>query len=358
MGVELLNYGNFEQTNVVVSCVVTNNTTGATVFEYETNVASIAPGETVVTDDDIDIPNDIAQALYTATFTVTSDQIAFDDDPSDNTRLRTFQVTSDKYTLDNIGNHPTGTEQIQVVGSSSFENNSENVKFMTMYVLKEPWIVTGIEVDISTRTDLGSLISVSLLDTTDVWGTPIQVNNPVNGAESDQHTITAQDLTAGVVGIPFLGPVEIPAGVYYATASLSSSNDSAIFILDDVTVPQPNIASVLWIPVDVENNQNLYGGNGTAWAVRLTGNPNISVPEVGELEGVSMYPNPTNGVVRVNGKADERYTLQLTNALGELVHTARFTGNMVLDLSGQAAGVYFARVSDGTLSSVKRIAVN
>lgn len=357
MGAEIFNYGQLDQTNVEVFCSVTKNSTGEEVLNYSSFIGTIPPGETVITDDDVTLP-ELELGLYTATFTVNSDQLALDSDTTDNKRLRTFEVTTDRYSLDNIGNHPEGLEQISTTGSNSFANNTENVKLMTMYIITTPMTITGLEIDISARSDVGSFIIASILDTTSVLQTPPVVNQPVNGAESDPYFITAADLTAGVIGIPFPGPLTLQPGAYYAVASLFSDNDSAAVIVDDTTVPQPALASVLWIPFDPENNQNLYGGNGEAWGIRLTGNASISVPERGELEGITMFPNPTNGIVRVNGMADERYTMEVFNMLGEVMHTGRFTGNTVIDLANFSAGIYNVRLSNGTRSTVQRITLN
>lgn len=357
MGAELFNYGTFDQTNVRVECSVVLNSSGEEVFSYSTDVGLLEPGATFMTSDDVDLP-ELGLGLYTATFTVTSDQTPFDSDPSDNVRQRTFEVTTELYSLDNIGNHPVGQQQVATVGSASFADNSENVKLLTMYMLSAPMTVTGIEVDISTRTQLGSRLMVSILDTADVIRNPPIVNNPVNGAESEMYTITAHDMNMGIVQVPLIEPVTLPVGGYYATASLFTTNDSAIYVVDDVTVPQPAMASALWIPFDPENNQNLYGGNGTAWCVRLTGSTAISIPEVGELEGISMFPNPTNGLLRVNGKAEERYTAEVMNMLGEVVLTTRFNGNGVLGLERFAAGIYSVRISNGTQATVQRISKN
>lgn len=357
MGAELYNYGQFEQTNVDLQCTVVRNSTGEVAFTYNSFVGTIPPGDTVITDDDVTLP-ELALGLYTATFRVVSDQIALDGDTTDNKRLRTFEVTTNRYSLDNVGNHPTDLEQISTTGSASFANNTENVKLMTMYFITEPMTVTGLEIDISARSDINSFMIASILDTTDVLATPAVVNQPVNGAETEAHVISQQDLLAGVVGMPFPGPVTLQPGAYYACISLFSDGDSAVVIVDDVTVPQPALASVLWIPFDPENNQNLYGGNGEAWGVRLTGDPTISVPESGDLQGITMYPNPTNGILRVNGKADERYTLEVLNMLGAVVHSGRFTGNTVIDLSGFAHGMYNVRLSDGARTTVQRVALN
>ncbi|MBL7939387.1 MAG: T9SS type A sorting domain-containing protein [Flavobacteriales bacterium] len=355
VGAELYNYGGQEQTNVVLTCSVTNED-DVEVFTSEAMVGTIASGDSVVTDEDALLPVGLPIGKYTATFTWTSDQVDQDLNPANNSRVRTFEVTEFVYSLDNIGGHPSGTQSTQQVGSGSFADNSENVKLMNMYFINSTMIATGIQLGLGSNSDPGSSIIVSLLDTADVLATPSVVNEPL--AESDPHLLTQSEITAGVVNIPFFEAYELTPGAYYAVASLYSDGDAAVYILDDTTVPQPGLASALWIPFDPPNNQNFYGGNGTAWAVRLVSSPTIGIAERSDLEGVTLFPNPTSGELRITTTSNENYTVEVLNVLGERVMADRFFGNTAMDLSGVAKGVYSVRVSNGTSTTVERVTLN
>ena len=82
------------------------------------------------------------------------------------------------------------------------------------------------------------------------------------------------------------------------------------------------------------------------------------IEAVGENNGtaflLSVYPNPTNGVVRIEGVvADE---VQVYNALGQMVKTVRGTNE--IDLSGLVDGVYLVRIMDSKgVSQTERITV-
>ena len=354
VGAQVWNFGGTDQTNVVVSYEITN-AGGTVILNGQTNVGTILQGDTVTTDEDAALPPGLANDLYTVTFEVTSDQTALDEDPSDNVRVRTFEVTSSLYSLDNLGQHGPVQEVTSQVGSGSFLDNSENVKFMVMYDFIDQFEATGIQIALGPATSPGSSIIVSILDTADVLATTSVVNLPL--AESDQYTITQEDIDAGVVGIPFLEPISLDPNSYYAVASLFADGTNDVFLLDDATVPQPALASVLWIPID-DQNQNLYGGNGVAWAVRLTSVLNVAVNSNVELEGITTYPNPTNGVLNISTSQTGKLLVEVMNIVGELVMTTNFTGVAALDMSTYADGVYTVRISDGTKSTVKRITLN
>ena len=349
VGGDVFNFGGMDQTNVNLAVELSGGQT------LELPIGTLASQETSLAEGSIDFPTQPAVGDYTATFTVTSDQIALDGNLDDNTAARWFEVTSDIFSLDKIGGYPEGVESLEQNGTASFADNTENVKLMTMYTLRAPYNVTGLEIGLGPASDPGGQIVISMLDTGLVLQTPPITNQPYQGLESDPYTLTAADVAAGVVRIPFPSAFNLPAGTYFACAAITQIDGNDVFILDDVTVPQPSVGSVLWLPFDPDN-QFLYGGNGTAYAIRLTNSESFSsVSEQNVLEGVTMYPNPTNGLVRVNTVGNEKMTLEVMNILGELVSTTTFVGNTVVDLESLSDGVYSVRVSNGVKTAVQRI---
>lgn len=353
VGAELTNFGSQTQTNITVD-IVCENEDGLEVFQTQQTGTDLSVTDTLVTDGDVTL-DDPATGLYTTTFTVSSDQIALDASPENNTRTRTFEVTEHVYSLDNIGNHPDGLQELEQVGTLSFENNAENVKLMNLYVINNTAQVTGLEIGLGPATDPGSSIVISILDTADVFATPSVVNQAL--AESDPHVITQAEVTAGKVTIEFPGPVTLTPNAYYAVASLFADGENHVFILDDTTVPQPNAASMVWIPFDPGANQNLYGGNGTAWAVRMTFDPSIGMAETTDLGEVTMFPNPTSGPLRISSNGKGRQRVEVTDPLGALVHVSSINGIGMVDLGTLAPGAYLVRVSDGEVNTVRQVMV-
>lgn len=352
VGAEILNFGLTEHTNLQVNCSI-DDADGNEVITSTVTIPSLASQTTIVTDEDPLLPT-LAPGLYTADFTMSSDQIALDQNPDDNSRVRTLEVTENLYSLDNIGNHPAGLEVLSQTGSGSFADNSENVKLMNLYHLNTPMTVTGVQVKLGSATNVGSLVVISVLDTADVLNDPAVVNNPVDGLETDFHTITQADVEAGEVNIPFAASATLQPNAYYVTASLFAVNDSNVYILDDTTVPQPTLASILWIPVDPDGIF-LYGGNGNAWAIRLSSDPSIGLQENPVLGGVTIFPDQTNGIFRVNNTVTSKCTIEVLDVMGKVVMTDTFTGHASIDLVGHACGVYTVRVSDGKAAHVQRI---
>ncbi len=377
LGAEIFNFGSSEQTNVTVNCTVAGPTPFSTAIPLLDPHASgtIPFNDTATADMDFTLPGALGLGIYNATFTLTSDQVALDANPADNVRLRNFEVTQDIYSVDAIGNYPEGVEELAQTGTASFEDNAEGVKLMNMFIIRTPMEATGLQIALGSGTVVGAgaSIKISMLDTAAIFAdltlvTSTTVNNFVDGIESDWYNITPADVAAGVVTIEFPSPVSLSVNAYYAVATIRGNGttdvgtDAEVFILDDNTVPQPPATSALWIPFDIlddgSEGPHFYGGNGTAWAIRLTSNTTISVAENTELEGVTMFPNPTNDVLRINTTTNEKFTVEVMNILGELIMTTKFTGMTVLDLDKFADGVYSVRVSNGTKATVQRVTLN
>ena len=266
--------------------------------------------------------------------------------PANNEYLRAFEVTNARYSGDGIGNHPAGYEVLNSLGTNSFTGAEDGLQVMTYYEVIDPIDVYGIEVELAFGTAIGGFAIGNILDTTDVFAATTNVNNPL--VESPAFDVAQDDLDNGVLRLMFDNVYNLPAGGYYGNVVLNSNAGAGhIRVLDDQTVPQPNGLSLIYIPGD-----NLYT-NGVASAVRLITQPlNVSVSEAGDLEGVSLFPNPTNGVLNIRTRDLEVYNVEVFGVAGELVRSERINGTSTMDISNLAKGVYTVRIfnNNGTLT--------
>lgn len=345
MGGTITNSGSDEQTNVVINVSVTNSA-GVEVMSASRTIANLASGATDALEEAVAVPANLPDDVYTATFTVSAD--AEDNDPSDNTFLRVFEINQDIYGADGIGNHPAGYEILSSIGTNSFTDAADGLVVMNYYQMDEAADVYGIEFLTTANTQVGGYVTVSLLDTADVFLDI--VTNPI--AESVAYDLTEADLAAGRVRVLFDSPVNLSPNAYYAAVTLYSNNNAGrIRILDDATVPQPNAMTLIYIPGD----QVYTNGNGTS--IRMLLSNSVAVNENEALEGVTMFPNPTNGIVNVRTSNSGTHNVEVTNVLGAVVGQTSFAGSTTLDLSELSKGVYMVRVFNEAGSMVERITI-
>ncbi len=333
------NLGSDALSNVLLTCEIRNDQTSALVITTSASTATLAPGDTLILESIETLPT-LDLGTYTATYTATSDQQASEEDLTNNTWLRFFEITADEFSLDNIDNYPPGVELLAATGTNSFTGGEDGLMLFTQYSIKQEQVVYGMQFLLANGTVEGGTVTGAVHDTTDVLADVVDA--PLG--TTAEYTISAGDLASGVVTLAFSSPITLPVGAYYAGIELySNANTNDTRVLDDVTVPQPGMASAIYLAGD-----QVYS-NGTAYAIRLLFNNDVAVAEVNSLSGISMYPNPSNGVVTISASTTDKYTVEVMNLLGEVVRTDNFNLNLNMDLTGLAKGVYTVRVSTPTL---------
>jgi len=78
-----------------------------------------------------------------------------------------------------------------------------------------------------------------------------------------------------------------------------------------------------------------------------------------QLNGISLCPNPSNGMFTVSSLEANVYTIEVINVLGEIVSAKTVEGmmNETFNMSDYNAGLYFVKVSDGISENVQRIMI-
>ncbi len=371
MGGNVENNGSDAQPNSTLVMDVT----GPTNFQVTINGGTIEPIESLAIEESYTLPSGLGDGLYTINSTVHSD---FDDqDPSNNSSQRSFELTNSLYALDGFAVPPAEGSSISALGTRSFTGPAltDGMVVATYYPVRESITVYGVEVGLVApntpgnfiESTAGGLIAVMLLDSSNVnfYETGNITIPPAPIHLSDMHDVSQMDIDAGVIRLPLMNDngemgVEVPPGGYFAGAELySNGGTNHIIVLDDIGVPQPFDASVFWHATQTPNPR--WYSNGNALAVRLILEPfsPSSVKEHTDLIGVNLFPNPTNGAFAVTVAKPGVYTIEVFNALGERVMNTRTLGDRTeLDLHGEAAGVYTVRISNGTMSTVKRVVRN
>ncbi|MCC7331596.1 MAG: T9SS type A sorting domain-containing protein [Flavobacteriales bacterium] len=81
---------------------------------------------------------------------------------------------------------------------------------------------------------------------------------------------------------------------------------------------------------------------------------NTSIKE-NDLSSISVYPNPTNGIVQVVIENNTPKTIELFNVIGEKLISNKIQSNQhQLDLTAYPTGVYFLKIDDKTTKIIKQ----
>jgi hypothetical protein len=170
-------------------------------------------------------------------------------------------------------------------------------------------------------------------------------------AETDVHEILASDLDTFVT-IPIAGGnVAVTQGsIILVMAHHYGGTDEVAFGMAQNT----STGSVMG-----RNAQNALFTltDPAAIMIRLTEDPSLSVKSLASLEGVKVYPNPSNGLINVSNDLNVENTIVVTDLTGKQVTSKVASTATTVDLSSFGAGVYMVEISNLNGKKVERIVV-
>lgn len=342
VGAQIFNFGVNDQTNVTL-------TSDYTSFSYVTDTAFLDADSTIFLESN-EMPA-LSVGLYNGVYTVVSDLESSGPEFANNVYLRNWEVTNNVYSTDGIGNEPAGYEALYAVGTDYFTGGEDGLVAANMYHIKNTEQVTGLYILIDVNnTDVGAEVYGSIKDTATWFAddmTPL--------FNTDPHTVNATDIANGYIYLPFQPAptgITLNPGAYMAAVEMySNGNSSDIRILDDAHVAQPSYASMIYLPGD-----QVYS-NGTAYAIRLQVNDNEELGLNEEVVGVSVYPNPSTGVVTISNDNNVENTIIVHDLAGKVVLTKTASEATTIDLSANGTGVYTVTVNNEKGSFVERVVI-
>ena len=341
LGAQVYNFGVNDQTNITVNIdynfgAIVSTSTSVLIESDSTDFIEATEALT------------LAVGVYNGIYTATSDAETGGAEFGNNVYERNFEITSDVYSIDGLDIHPASTFNTGTIGTTSFTDAEDGLVVAALYQFKSASDVSGIRVMLDPNSTAGGEIYGTIKDTASFWAEDM---SSLYNAELG--TVTAGDITAGYIDVFFPAVINLPAGVYYAAVELYSNGNTAdIVIIDDLTVPQPFDASAIYIPGD------LTYSNGTGIGVRmLIGNNWGAGLEENTLEGVSIYPNPSQGIVNVSNNNNASNAIVVYDMLGQVILNKDANTATTLDLSENGTGVYLVEVSNNNGSMVERVVI-
>jgi hypothetical protein len=346
IGGSAFNFGSATNTNTVANV---NFGSGLT---YNYSIGSILTNDTIAYGA-TETPN-LPVGVYNGVYTVSStEEVTGSALFANNTGKRNFEVTTNIYALDGIGVNPTAMQTTTTLGSNSFTTPTGTI-FANMYHLRggnTNNVVVSLEIGISSTTNAGTSIQVSMIDTATFFADGYQSLSDLNGnvAESDYYTVTAADVSAGKITVFFPQPVALADDAYYAAVLTEVNAANNIRILNDETVLQPSYASMIHLIGDATYS------NGNAFAIRM----NMGVLGLDESANANLtvYPNPSSDVVTIESNMTEG-SIQIIDLTGKVI--ANQTVNGVATSFNTAAlsnGMYTVILTNGSTVETRKFIV-
>lgn len=319
-------------------------------FSSNPATVSIDPDSTKVIEN-VETPT-LPIGMYDGTYTVSAaTDIVGAPTFVDNVKTRQFEVTTNSYSLDGIGVYTNPVTSS--ITTASFTDAADNLIVGAMYHIKTPFLVDTVQVMLSSNTVEGGQMIAYITDTASFYAATI--GTPLGFSAGYQ--VSAADVANGYASIPLASPVTLSPNAYYVAIELSSNgNTFDVGILDDQTVAQPGAASMIIIPANATDPATLFS-NGEAIGIRLNTAAAVVGLSENSLEGVSIYPNPSNGMFTITNNEHTSNTVTIYNMVGKEVYSNVSSSNLNVNISENGSGVYIVKVSNETGSAVKRVVI-
>ncbi len=191
-------------------------------------------------------------------------------------------------------------------------------------------------------------------------------NNVIRTGEQHLIAVNTSDLEVGdVVGVftnngicagmtGFTGTEKVLPLIVYGddatTAVVDGMNNGNMMNVRIFRNGETLEATVIYNP-EFANYDGLFAENGLSMISHLK----MGATSVGENTlAPAIYPNPGNGLFNISVAGN--YEVTVTNAQGQLVLSAKISGNSTIDLTGKT-GVYFVKFTNETFTTTERIVV-
>jgi hypothetical protein len=99
-------------------------------------------------------------------------------------------------------------------------------------------------------------------------------------------------------------------------------------------------------------------GNQSGGLTYYDGNETVDIKEIKTINEINLYPNPTNGVIRIDlgNNTLNNATIQVIDLLGKIIQTKLASAQKTtINLSNYSKGIYLVKFSNKIGSKVYKV---
>jgi len=344
-GVIVANQGGLQQT-LDVTCTISD---AGGVVSTSTENLTIASG---VTDTVWFQSGYFPAALgdYDVAFSIPADQDPSDDAVDASTLTVTENIMAHDYgTLTSFGWNPNSTNP-NVVDNANSVHSWGNI-----YYPEVDQDIYGVDINFAANTSPGLVFAIQVHQIDPVGG--IQGTLTLNNEQF--FTVSAQDIGSAITTIVFPQPSTLTAGEGYIieVRKVDGTQGEGFFVGgSDSFTEDDDFSTVAYGPYGQNNAVNYFVSWDFAPYIRANFDNTLNVEDM-TLDGISVYPNPSEGVITIGNDNNDNSVVQITNLEGKVVATQEISSTTTIDLSANGTGVYLVKVSNDNGSMVERVVI-
>jgi hypothetical protein len=208
--------------------------------------------------------------------------------------------------------------------------------------------IYGIDAIINDISEPGSEIYTKLYSIDPATGDFVYVE------ESAPYVITQADLGQKVT-LALASPISLNANESYLTVVGSYGDGGATN--DLVTASSGSSTPQTSFYFDYTDNTWYYTTSNVM--VRMNFNPALSIENISQETGLSVFPNPASNEITVQVAKESTATLSMLDSRGMLLGSYMLNGlSQSIDITNLSDGIYFILLSDGKSTSTRKFVIN
>ena len=174
------------------------------------------------------------------------------------------------------------------------------------------------------------------------------------------YNVQNSDIGTGATTIVFPQPQMLVGGSGYIVEVFkvdATANGEALFIGGSDGSSEDDDYSTVGYGEYGQSGVNYYTNWGFAPFVRANFNQVLNAEE-SSYQGITIYPNPSNGIVTIENQENLHSAITVTNLEGREILETSMNTSKTLDLSNNAAGIYLVTITNVKGALTKRISLH
>jgi hypothetical protein len=210
--------------------------------------------------------------------------------------------------------------------------------------------VAAVNVRFRSGTTVGQEVEVA------IYGVTAGIQGTLDFVTVTYHTVVAADLTAPFTVIRLDAPALLSQDNLYMVYVKKSDGSDRLNVASS-PVGDNDFSTVVYGPFAAANAVNYF--NDWSWSpfVRLNFDPSLSIENVSLLDGVKVYPNPSNGLITISNDNGTENTITILDMTGKVVVTRVVNTSLEMDLNSFGSGVYMVEVSNENGKKAERVVI-
>jgi len=125
--------------------------------------------------------------------------------------------------------------------------------------------------------------------------------------------------------------------------------------MNNEIIQKEGLVSVTFGDVDDDGDIDMLMGTFYGEVLLYKNNEIVNIENNVE-NNITIYPNPTNGIVNIKSVSALKNNVIITDITGKIIHNENYTDKIIsINISNSPTGIYIIRISDGKTINTSKI---